>query len=554
MKKEEMERAFIELLNGDAPTLDAYEENVSRAMAFLAAELPISGVKVCLHAPVSRIYPQGKKHEAVLYGTASEIEKNTCHKEYHLPDGGEVVFEIGIFEGQNLTEEQKEQVHYLFRETYVHYSRFMMSHMIYQVMNTDLSTGVLTPEAFMTFVGQKLAEKTLDQYQIVFFNIHNFKYVNKVFSYEQGDIVLRNYAQKVNSSLQSDEKMARLGGDNFLLLIKNEHAKEVLGNLRNIRMVYQTPQKTKELVFGATVGISSLKDIQVPRDIMARASIAYQAARRKGAGKAARYTEEVRMQMMHTQSIISNFPMALKAREFVVYYQPKVDISQKKCCGAEALVRWIQNGNVIAPGKFVPQLEQEGSICQLDYYVLEEVCKFQKKRQENGEKMVCISVNFSRKHLQEKNLVKNILRIIDHYEVEHQYLEIELTESEDFQDYERMAEIVGELAENGIVTSIDDFGTGFSSLNMIKRVDIDVIKIDRSFIPLETEYQGKKKDMIMFCSIVELVKNLGKKIVAEGVETVEQLQYLTQAGCEIVQGYVFDKPLPQADFEERLCR
>ena len=143
--------------------------------------------------------------------------------------------------------------------------------------------------------------------------------------------------------------------------------------------------------------------------------------------------------------------------------------------------------------------------------------------------------------------------MIDRYGVEHQYIEIELTESEDFQDYERMAEIVGQLAENGIMTSVDDFGTGFSSLNMIKRVNIDVIKIDRSFIPLEEEYQGKKKDMIMFCSIVDLVKKLGKRIVAEGVETMEQLQYLTQAGCDVVQGYVFDKPLPQTEFEKRLC-
>lgn len=548
-----MERAFIELLNCDAVNLEKYDENVCKAMAVLAEELPLSCVKVRLEVPVSKIYPQGRKREVVLYGENENLENNGCQKQYYLPDGGEVVFEIGICQGKELSEEQNDTIHYLFRETYVHYSRFMMNHMILQIMNTDISTGVLTPEAFMTFVGRKLAEKTLDQYQIVFFNIHNFKYVNKVFSYEQGDVVLRNYAQKVNSGLWQDERMARLGGDNFLLLLKTEHAKEVVGGLRNIRMVYQTPKKTKELVFGATVGISSLHGIHAPREVMGRASIAYQAARQKGAGKAAVYTDDIKMQMMHVQSIISNFPMALKAREFVVYYQPKVDISQKKYCGAEALVRWVQNGNVIAPGKFVPQLEQEGSICQLDYYVLEEVCRFQKKRQENGENMVCISVNFSRKHLQEKNFAKKILQTIDCYGVEHQYIEIELTESEEFQDYERMAEIVGQLAENGIMTSIDDFGTGFSSLNMIKRVNIDVIKIDRSFIPLEQEYQGKKKDMIMFCSIVDLVKKLGKQIVAEGVETAEQLQYLTQAGCDIVQGYVFDKPLPQTEFEKRLC-
>lgn len=258
-----MERAFIELLNCDAVTLEKYEENVCKAMAVLAEELPVSCVKVRLEVPVSKIYPLVRKHEAVLYGTIEELENNGYEKQYHLPDGGEVVFEIGICEGKELTEEQNDRIHYLFRETYVHYSRFMMNHMILQIINTDISTGVLTPEAFMAFVG--------------------------------------------------------------------------------------------------------------------------------------------------------------------------------------------------------------------------------------------------------------------------------------------------ELAENGIMTSIDDFGTGFSSLNMIKRVDIDVIKIDRSFIPLEQEYQQKKKDMIMYCSIVDLVKKLGKRIVAEGVETAEQLQYLTQAGCDIVQGYVFDKPLPQTEFEKRLC-
>ena len=149
-------------------------------------------------------------------------------------------------------------------------------------------------------------------------------------------------------------------------------------------------------------------------------------------------------------------------------------------------------------------------------------------------------------------MVERIVAIIDRYGIDHQYIEVELTESEDFQNYEIMSHIVNGLRDHGIGTSIDDFGTEFSSLNMIKKVDLNVIKIDKSFIPLEMEYPGKKKDMIMFANIISLVSQLGKKTIAEGVETEEQLAYLREVGCDIVQGYVFDKPLPQPEFEQRL--
>lgn len=149
-------------------------------------------------------------------------------------------------------------------------------------------------------------------------------------------------------------------------------------------------------------------------------------------------------------------------------------------------------------------------------------------------------------------MVEHIVSILDEHGIAHQYIEIELTESEDFQNYEIMTNIVNELSEAGIGTSMDDFGTGFSSLNMIKKLDLKVIKIDRSFIPLETDYSGKDKDMIMFCNIVTLLRELGKKTIAEGVETQQQLRYLENVGCDIVQGYVFDKPLCEADFRKRL--
>lgn len=264
------------------------------------------------------------------------------------------------------------------------------------------------------------------------------------------------------------------------------------------------------------------------------------------------FTTEIEKQLLANQSVVSNFLPALQAKEFVVYYQPKVNIVDRTLYGAEALVRWIRNGKMVPPIQFIPQLEREGSVCKLDYYVLENVCAFLKERLEKGLPVVPISVNYSRRHLEEENLVERTLEIIDRYGVDHHLIEIELTESDDFQNYEIMSHIIDRFKENGIGTSIDDFGTGFSSLNMIKQVDLDVIKIDKSFIPLEKDYSEKEHDLVMFRSIVKLINELGKKSIAEGVETVEQIDYLREVGCDIVQGYVFDKPLPQEMFEERL--
>ena len=293
--------------------------------------------------------------------------------------------------------------------------------------------------------------------------------------------------------------------------------------------------------------------IRYPREVMARASIAYAEARRQGAGHVVEYSDGIRQQLMKIQSVLSNFITGLMENEFEVYYQPKVRIEDRTIFGAEALVRWHREGRLVPPVEFVPLLERDGSVIKLDYYVLEEVCKWLRNRIDTGFEPLRISVNFSRKHLEEEDMIKNIVTIIDKYELDHQYIEIELTESEDYQNFELITGIVNGLRANGIVTSMDDFGTGFSSLNMIKNVDLHMIKIDKSFIPRETEYEGKDKDVIMFYYIVNMVKKLGKETIAEGVETEQQLDYLRDVGCDAVQGFVFDKPLPAAEFEKRLA-
>ena len=555
--KENTERnwkAFFEELCKEAVSIEMSEEHMKRAVSFLADEVQLGKVEVELNAPPSKLRPNGEYRNTVLYDRGEACSADPYVMKYEMADNEKIRIAIYPWREEVFTRAEQELLQIICQEIFQQLSRITMREILQHIIETDMATGVANQDALMQMAGRLLAENRLQEYRVLFFNIHNFKYVNKVFTYAEGDVVLRNYANQIRGMLKEDEIVARLGGDNFVVLVRNENQEALTEQICNLRMTYVTPFKTKEFIFGATMGISTLENIKIAREVMARASIAYQAARQRGAGSVVFFSPEVQQELMKTQEIISNFLPALEAGEFIVYYQPKVMISERRICGAEALVRWVRDGQVIPPARFLPQLEREGSICKLDYYVLETTCRFIRDRLGRGKEVPCISVNFSRKHLDEDDMVERIVEIIERYGIDHSYIEIELTESEDFQNYEIMSRIVNGLKQYGIGTSIDDFGTGFSSLNMIKKVDLNVIKIDKSFIPLEWEYPEKEKDKIMFGNIVGLVRQLGKKTIAEGVETQEQLEYLKETGCDIVQGYVFDRPLPEAAFEERLTK
>lgn len=547
-------KAFFEELCKEAVSIEMSEEHMKRAVSFLADEVQLGKVEVELNAPPSKLRPNGEYRNTVLYNRGEACSADPYVMKYEMADNEKIRIVIYPWREEVFTRAEQELLQIICQEIFQQLSRITMRGILQHIIETDMATGVANQDALIQTADRLLAENRLQEYRVLFFNIHNFKYVNKVFTYAEGDVVLRNYANQIRGMLKEDEIVARLGGDNFVVLVRNENQESLTEQICNLRLTYVTPFKTKEFIFGATMGISTLENIKIAREVMARASIAYQAARQRGAGSVVFFSPEVQQELMKTQEIISNFLPALEAGEFIVYYQPKVMISERKICGAEALVRWVRDGQVIPPAQFLPQLEREGSICKLDYYVLEMTCRFIRDRLGRGKESPCISVNFSRRHLDEDDMVERIVEIIERYGIDHSYIEIELTESEDFQNYEIMSRIVNGLKQYGIGTSIDDFGTGFSSLNMIKKVDLNVIKIDKSFIPLEWEYPEKEKDKIMFGNIVGLVRQLGKKTIAEGVETQEQLEYLKEAGCDIVQGYVFDRPLPEAAFEERLTK
>lgn len=248
---------------------------------------------------------------------------------------------------------------------------------------------------------------------------------------------------------------------------------------------------------------------------------------------------------------IKDVSQALENKEVKVYFQPQYDANTGQMKGAEALARWIKpDGTIVMPKDFIPFMEREGLILGLDWYMLEEVCIFLKKQKEQGAKMVPISVNFSRKHLEESDFEHRLNSIIDLYGVSHETIVVEITETTFADDIDVVKAFCNKVRQNGYKVAIDDFGSGFSSLSFLKDIDIDILKIDRSLLKGNFE---DDKERIVLETIIMLANRLKLCTVAEGVETKEQLGFLRTCDCMEIQGFLFAKPMPASDFEQ-LCR
>ena len=466
--------------------------------------------------------------------------------------GGLIVFTVYFKAGKTLSPEEKSEINVVFGFVFHILEELISANTYKKLVMVDLETGTATINAFMQFAGMLTATGKAGGYTAVYFNIRNFKSIHKVLNYVEGNRVMAQYCRTVTDALARNEMLARLGGDNFVAVVLDEHRDYFLDLIQNMVIKYVKDDRILTFVFGATMGITKITDESNPGEIMMHISTAYQAAREKRTVMSY-YDKKTSLDIMERKIILSNFHKALNEHEFFVMYQPKVDVKTRTLAGAEALVRWKHGDGFIMPMSFISVLEKDGCICALDFYMLDKVCMFIRKLFDNGIEPVKISVNFSKRHLSNNKLVEEIVEIIDKYSVPHNLIEIELTESEDYHNHNVMKDIVDELSALGIKSSIDDFGTGYSSLGMLSTLRLDELKIDKSFIPADTSDESSKS-MLMLKGVVNLAKSLGLTIVAEGVETPEQLALIDKMGVSIVQGYIFDKPLTENDFVERIHR
>lgn len=251
------------------------------------------------------------------------------------------------------------------------------------------------------------------------------------------------------------------------------------------------------------------------------------------------------------EELLPKVKEAMQNHELKVYYQPQYDAITNKLVGAEALVRWIKpDGSTVMPGSFIPQLEEDNTILELDWYMLREVCAYLKRQKDEKIHSVTVAVNFSRRHIYEEDFVEQLCATVSEYDVQRKMIEVEITESAFVDQSDKIAEWIEKIRAAGFRVAIDDFGSGLSSLSFVKDISVDVLKIDKSLLSRNCE---DEKERIVLESIFNFAHRLKLTTVAEGVETREQLGFLRTCSCKVIQGFLFAKPMPESDFTE-LCK
>jgi len=414
----------------------------------------------------------------------------------------------------------------------------------------DLLTGIMNYDSLVE-KGESLRRKgVLSDYSVVQLNIRNFKFINSKIGTSLGDILLIQYAGIISGHLEPGEYCARTGSDNFILLVKKGHEDDLIEKLSETWINLKAYGVSDLIQISIRSGIYEIDKNDSVQDSINYTSVALKNARLSNNNFIIRFEKSMLDSMVENNRIITDFRRAMSEGEFQVYYQPKVNISTNELCGAEALIRWIKDGNVISPAEFVPVLENEGLITEIDFFVFETVCQNICEWEIKGIKPVTISSNFSKINLANPNFADSVLAIMKKYGVDPDLLEVELTESSGYTDYEALIIFVEKMNHAKIRTSIDDFGTGYSSLSMLKDINVDVVKIDKSFLAKTNSDDIHQEKMLE--NVIQMINDLDRTVICEGIENTVQLDFLKKASCSVVQGFLFDKPLTHDEFELRL--
>ena len=389
---------------------------------------------------------------------------------------------------------------------------------------------------------------------VLFISLDQFKKVNDTLGHGPGDILLREFAERLKSCIAQTDTIARFGSDEFALLRTQiegpDDVIETIGSLSQV-LKFAFELDGQELFATASVGISLFPfDGDDGQTLLKNAGAALYKAKRSGGANYQFYTADIHDRASRRLSLETTLRRALQNQEFLLHYQPKVSVDSLEITGVEALVRWHHPQlGLISPAEFIPLAEDTGLIIPIGQWVLKEACLQNKRWQNQGFARMRMAVNISARQLQDQTFADTVIRTLRETDLEPEYLELELTESSIMQNVELAANVLSRLKAMGIYCSIDDFGTGFSSLASLKRLPINALKIDKSFV---SEAPSEPDDAALVLAIITLAHNLRLKVIAEGVETEEQLRLLHLLRCDEIQGGLFSKPLPADALESLL--
>lgn len=452
--------------------------------------------------------------------------------------------------GQDWSDEEVQQIEAFEKLIYTFCDRSYASTIAKDLSMLDNDLMVYPLTFFLATVKNLIRQGRIGEFGGVYFNLRHFSSINDRFGRDCATNIMRLFIHGIQEKILYEECICRVGGDNFVVLFKKDNLNIIKNYLSGMPITFNDGET---VTVTTTAGYYMIPEAtESATDVMDRISTAYQLAKSVYKRPFLFYDDEIMQHQTHVKEIEMMFPSAIENEEFKVFYQPKTQLNNYQLAGAEALCRWFRNGKVISPGEFIPVLEGSKAICTLDFYMLDHVCRDIRRWLDEGREAVKVSVNLSRLHLGDEDLLESILRIIDKYKVPHHFIEIELTETTTDVDYKELKKIVYGLREQDISTSVDDFGVGYSSLNLIREMPWNVLKIDKSFLPTQEEEDKDPSKVKMLRHIITMSQDLGLECIVEGVETAEQVKLLKDCKCYLAQGFYFDRPLPVKEFEQKL--
>lgn len=388
-------------------------------------------------------------------------------------------------------------------------------------------------------------------YCMIVLDINKFKVVNEVYDTKTGNSILKYTASVLKKAAPKTAVCSRMYADTFSIFMQYKKQEDIIKVIDKIYdRVHNNP---KEISLTTSFGVfvaKSREEKELPIGLMRERALIAKRTIKKGALTCyAFFSDKFRNDIIMEQEIESEMYQALEDKQFVVYLQPKINLSDGKLKGAEALVRWKHpEKGLIMPDCFIPVFESNGFIIKLDEYVCREVCIMLRKWLDAGLEPVPVSVNLSRLHIYSGDIIGYLIGIIKKYEIPPKYLRLEVTETIFLGDTDKLNDVLTELHSLGFKVEMDDFGSGYSSLNMLKTVPVDTVKIDKEFFSDEA---NTDKGKIVMKHTISMAKDLQMEVIAEGIETEEHVEFLKKSNCDVGQGYYFSKPMPLLEFENR---
>ena len=410
----------------------------------------------------------------------------------------------------------------------------------------DSMTGLYNSETFYRKAAEIINDNPDDRFVIISIDVDRFRLINDRYGIEAGNRTLETVGKTIREVSPKDSIAKRYQGDVFSVLLKYETDQDLVQYMSKLSTAVRSA-RVVPMSLSLTYGIYKVSDRDIPIRLMCdRARAVKKQVKGNALTNYAVYDDVIRLKLREQAEIEEEMNAALANKEFVMFLQPQIDLKTGKLCGAEALVRWKHPiKGILVPAQFLALFESNGFITRMDMYIWELACKYIRDLQERGIYMP-ISVNISRVHIGNTNLSDLLMDLVRKYGIEPRYLELEITENLFMEDVEELFAEMGALKKCGFNIMMDDFGSGYSSLNMLRNAPVDTLKIDRFFLD---EIMSTDRGKIIVEASVRMAKQLGLQVIAEGVETKDQLDFLTSIDCDVVQGFYYSRPIPPEEFE-----